>query len=269
MTRQFTSDSDLLRHLRRIAVPRGGSVAVLAGHFTLAFDPEVDRLVPLIRQEPLNTPLKELAVAEAGDFPVETFRLGARFLHACALSSSAQARLVLLVDDVSFTHPDLLPASAQLAPGRAGRLRRAYLAGADAVPATYVQILKAEGMLVRDALLPRDGVLLHSAHDLEARFRQAGTANIPVAAATRRCSAGAVARMLQEVSRSRITDLIFMVPDACAGIVSRSLELADSAEAQRPDIHLVQHIGDGSRPVTVMTRRGKAAGTRPDLVKTV
>jgi hypothetical protein len=136
------------------------------------------------------------------------------------------------------------------------------------VPATYARILKAEGMLVRDALLPRDDLLLHSAHDLEARFRQAGTATIPEPTTTPRCSAGAVARMILEVSRNRITDLIFMVPDACAGTVSRSVELADGAGPRRPDIHLVQHIGDGSRPVTVMTRRGKAAGARPGLATT-
>ena len=88
----FRSDTELLRFLRRSAVPRGGHLAVVAGQFALMFDEKSHHLLPMIWQDADDVDTSHWVKYYAGDFPVRTFKLGARFLHYCAVSSSAQTR---------------------------------------------------------------------------------------------------------------------------------------------------------------------------------
>ena len=176
--RAFGDEADLLDFLGEVAVPRGGSVAVIAGRF---------RPAPAGAGEP--------APAEEA---MRAFRLGARLLHAGAMRSRARARIVALVDDHE--------------PGTPGR---GFPFEPLAIPAPFLEVLEREGLSAREALLPWSEADLRRRHlrGLERRDHAD-----PRFAALRReargsCAfAGEMLRLLLDAAARDMTDAVFLLP---------------------------------------------------------
>jgi len=254
----FQSDDELLCFLRRTAVPRGGSVAVVAGQFALGLNESRDRLIPLIQQD-----LESMAE--------RSFALGARFLHSCAVSSSAEAHILLLVDDYRFS-------SSAMTRECADHLRRRYFGDPRPVPPSFLAILRNEGLDLRDALLPRgspgippsvimpaDSVLfsrqelrdryLH--HTLPGLLEEAAAGDLKLTAA-QDCRPGDMVQLILDLARRRITDIVFMIPgslpahlDPCLGV---ALHLAERLPSGAPVVHLVTNM-TGAGLIRVSTYR--------------
>ncbi|MCZ6601099.1 MAG: hypothetical protein O7A07_09665 [Acidobacteria bacterium] len=271
----FRSDDELLCFLRRTAVPRGGSVAVIAGQFTLVLDESRDRLIPL-----------------SENLPERSFALGARFLHSCAVSSSAEAHLLLLVDDHRFHAPPLPPPGSAMTRERADDLRRRYYGGPRPVPRSFLAILGSEGLDLRDALLPRGNPeippsaimpassVLFSRQELGDRYlrhtlpglrEEAASGDLEPTVETD-CRPGDLVQLILDLARRRITDIIFMIQgrppprlDPCLGV---ALYLAERLASGAPVVHLVTNMaGAGHDPGSVRPRGGGGLPTVRRLIR--
>lgn len=76
--------------------PFPSPMAVMAGHFILAYDEQEDRLVPLIAEDLEPGRLHDLARDRVGQFPSRSFALG---LDLVAALPDSEAKVALLVND--------------------------------------------------------------------------------------------------------------------------------------------------------------------------
>ena len=216
-SRSFGAEADLLQFLGDVAVPRGGSVAVIAGRFTP-------------RQAGTQAP------AESEE-ALRSFRLGARLLHEGTMRSRARAHLVVLVDD----HPVGGPR-----PG----LRFDELP----IPSPFLQVLAAEGLTARDALRPCSEEDLRRRHvrDLERAGRRDPRLGAPD---PNRCLfAGEMLRLLLDVAACQITDVVFFPPPSLSPEAALAADLVPRWAAEAglgcPVLHLVSCSG----PLIVASR---------------
>lgn len=267
----FRSDDELLRFLRRTAVPRGGSVAVVAGQFALVLDENRDRLRPLSEH-----------------FPERSFTLGARFLHSCAVSSSAEAHLLLLVDDHQFQ----AERGSSMTQDHADELRRHYYGGLRPMPQSFLTILRSEGLNRRDALLPRGSPeispspimpansLLFSQQELRDRYlhqtlpvllEQSAAGDLELTAGSD-CRPGDMVQLILDLARRRITDIVFMIQgrpsprlDPCPGVAQY---LAERLVSGVPVVHLVTNMGGpGLDPVSIPASGSRTKSTSRRLIR--
>lgn len=271
----FRDDDELLRFLRRTAVPRGGSVAVVAGQFALILDESRDRLIPLIGQELGISGANGFSSNGSGDYPERSFALGARFLHSCAVSSSAEAHLLLLVDDRHFQEPHPERPGPAMTRKRADDLRRRYYGGPQPVPPSFLEILGKEGLDLRDALLSRGdpeippspimpaNSVLFSRQELRDRYvrnilpellKEAAAGDLE-SMAEGDCRPGDMLQLILDLARRRISHIVVMVPGNSSRRLDpnlgTALHLAERLASGPPVVHLVtnmDHTRQGPEP---------------------
>lgn len=135
--RETLNNTKELRAFLRQQVAEGNPrrLAVQAGHFMLGYNRKLGKCVPLIDQcyNPANLELddeQKIKIARIGQFPIFTFRAGAE-LVAEAKARGIDAKLVLIVDDISFMHTIK----------DNGQARNEFLKAMVELPEPYAQIL--------------------------------------------------------------------------------------------------------------------------------
>lgn len=219
-SRSFRGDADLLRFLGEVAVPRGGSVAIIAGRFT----PQRPGILP----------------PPTSDGAMRSFRLGARLLHEGTMRSRARAHLVILVDDHEAGHP-----------GPDSRFEE------PSIPLPFLRVLAAEGLSARDALLPcseedlKRRYLRDLGRGVHPDPRLAPTGPGP---ATPCAFAGEMLRLLLDVAARQITDVVFFPPPSRSPEAALAADLVPRWAAEAglgcPVLHLVSCSG----PLIVASR---------------
>lgn len=98
---EFANHKKLTSWLTEWCHSQNGTLAVMAGHYMLAYSPEGDRLVPLFSSAPEHDDASARErQAEIGDFPETSFRLGMELLRTCDGADSG--KIALLVNDHLF-----------------------------------------------------------------------------------------------------------------------------------------------------------------------
>lgn len=98
---KFASENDLLSFLGGMSFAPGEQVGIVAGHFMLMYDDKADCLVPMVHQDATNPRVKEFSAEMAGDFPLDTFRVGVRLAKKYR-ERTITPKLALIVNDHIF-----------------------------------------------------------------------------------------------------------------------------------------------------------------------
>jgi len=216
--RSFGGEADLLSFLGEVAVPRGGSVAVIAGRFTL--------------------PRTGTELPPTSDAVLRSFRLGARLLHEGTMRSRARAHLVVLVDDHAAVQSGLGP-----------------WFGEPPIPPPFLQVLAAEGLTARDALRPCSEEDLRRRHlrDLESAVPRDPRLAAP-GPSSRCLFAGELLRLLLDVAACQITDVVLFPPPSHSPEAALAVDLVPRWAAEAGLGCPVLHVISWSGPLIVASR---------------
>ena len=74
--KHFSNSEELIQFLCALSFKPTDRVGIVAGHFMLMYDNKNDCLVPMIYQDAQNEEVENFSREMAGDFPINTFKLG-------------------------------------------------------------------------------------------------------------------------------------------------------------------------------------------------
>ena len=174
--RSFPTNEALVSALSAEYGDTDSALAIMAGHYMLAYRASTDELVPLmptVAYSEAGTAEERRLVEEMGDFPELTFDIGLRLAR-----SRPNSRLAVLVNDHQFL------AFQPSAPkgDRGAELRRRYFHDNPGLPAAFLAIAHSQSGepvptiangadRTRGSTLPRDATLF-SEHVLRRRFER-------------------------------------------------------------------------------------------------
>lgn len=138
----FQSEDALLDYLTETSLLTGGAVAIVAGHFMLAYDDQQRRLVPMVLQDTGHPWVRHFSQEMAQDFPLRSFRLGLQVQQRLRRAGRT-AGMVLLVNDHIFQtkawHEQNLPTEPE---NLAASLRHESYRNTLAMPASFSDAIR-------------------------------------------------------------------------------------------------------------------------------
>ena len=138
----FRSEDELLNYLTNAGLQSEGAVAIVAGHFMLAYDDQQRRLVPMVRQDTKHPWVRHFSENMAHDFPLRSFQLGLQ-VHQRLKCADRASGLVLLVNDHIFQteawHEQNLPAEPK---DFAANLRHEFYRSNWALPDSFAKAIR-------------------------------------------------------------------------------------------------------------------------------